>query len=317
MATYYGTLKSRSVDDPTATTAHQICTNNWPKRGHITSEKPFKVEVSGTTVTISSNGSATSSATWTLINHGMILTAYWNNSPIFTKSVSGASYQTATQKLDEAFATPFSFNVSGSGSLRIGFGIIGNCVQIDPFSTPPWLYGFPTASQSAMDDAVIPVEVILDRPPSLSGATITSSNPLVYRVTAGISGIDWGIGYSNRKLTCNISYTLDGISYSYIAGTWTDGATSKSITIDGLSLAASNPWTKVPDDETITITWKAETNVGSASKSKTQYCQMSYTAYVIEESVNGGKPIEADLFVSNVAGQQPNKHIRRITTINS
>ena len=92
MATYYGTLKSRSVDDPTATTAHQICTNNWPKRGHITSEKPFKVEVSGTTVTISSNGSATSSTTWTLINYGMILTVYWNNSPVFTKSVSGASY---------------------------------------------------------------------------------------------------------------------------------------------------------------------------------------------------------------------------------
>lgn len=312
MATYYGTLKSRSVDDFSATSKHQICNDNWPNRGHIISEKPFKVEVSGTTVTISSNGPATSSSVWTLMNSGMTLTVYWNNSPIFTRSVSGASYQTATTKLDEAFATPISFTATENGSVRIGFGITGNCVIIDP---PRWLYGFPTASQSAMDDAVIPVEVILERPPSLDGATITSSNPSVYKVITGISGIDWGIGQTSTKLTCTISYTLDGISYSYVAETWTDSATSKEITIDGLSLAASNPWSKIPDDETINITWRAETNIGNSSKSKTQYCQMSYTAYVIEQGVNNGNPVEADLYVSNITGQQPNKHVRRVTSI--
>lgn len=308
MTTYYGTILIRSVDNNTGA---EICATDWPKRGALSLVKPFKIEVNGTTVTVSSNGDS-SNKTWQVWNLGTELTVYWNGTPIATKTHGAVSGVYAYTIVDALLSTPIQFTATGDGSVRIGIGTTA-C----PAPTATLSNAFPMTSQSAMDDAVVPIQVIIDRPPSLSGATITSSNPSVYKVTTGISGIDWGIGYSNRKLTCNISYTLDGISYSYIAGTWTDGATSKSITIDGLSLAASNPWTKVPDDETITITWKAETNVGSASKSKTQYCQMSYTAYVIEESVNGGKPIEADLFVSNVAGQQPNKHIRRITTINS
>ena len=307
MATYYGTILARSVDN---NTGEMICATDWPNRGHLSITKPFKVEVNGSIVTVSSNGPAVGA--WQVWNSGTELSIYWNGTPIETRSYGAVSNFPAKQIVDSLLSTPISFTATSNGSLRIGVGTT-SC----PAPTAGLPNAFPMTSQSAMDDAVVPVEVILDRPPSLNGSTITSSNPSVYKVTTGISGIDWGLGYSNPRLTCTISYTLDGVSYSYVAGTCTGNATSKEITIDGLSLASSNPWTKIPDDETITITWKAETSVGSSTKSKTQYCQMSYTAYVIEESVNGGKPIEADLFVSNVAGQQPNKHIRRITTLNS
>lgn len=307
MATYYGSILARSVDN---NTGEAICATDWPNRGHLSITKPYKVDVNGRQVTISSNGPTTGS-NWKVWNNGTVLNVYWNNTQIETRSYGAVSDFPAKTIVDSLLATPITFTAPSDGQLRIGVGTT-SC----PAPTAGLPNAFPMTSQSAMDEMVVPINVVIERPPSLNSATITSSNPSVYKVTTGISGIDWGIGQTRTKLTCSISYTLDGISYNYIAATWTDGATSKSITIDGLSLAASNPWSKIPDDETINITWRAETNVGNSSKSKTQYCQMSYTAYVIEQGVNNGNPVEADLYVSNITGQQPNKHVRRVTSIN-
>ena len=53
----------------------------------------------------------------------------------------------------------------------------------------------------------------------------------------------------------------------------------------------------------------------TTSAKKTIYCQKSYTAYVIEQGVNGGQPVEADLYVSPSAGTKPTSTIRRIQEI--
>lgn len=280
-------------------------------------------------------------------------------------------------------------------------------------STNTWTLSFPQAI----------------RKPKFSCGNTYSNNPSVWRVKSGVSGIDWGIGYNSRTLTADVSYTFQGTSYSYRAGTWTDGATSKEIdinkysatqpwvnglpaganvtitwtattnigsvscsssvackapdtptlttittsnpsvyrlastvsgvnygdyhkstslyakvtgTIDGKTISwtttpittsatsgsfdynaltndPSAPWLKVPDDETVTVSWYAVIDVGYTTLtgmiSKTQYCQKSYTAYVIETGVNSGNPVEADLFVSPSTGSKPTKEIRRINTI--
>lgn len=155
----------------------------------------------------------------------------------------------------------------------------------------------------------IPTIAALNRPPSISSGRLTSSNPNVYQLNAGISGIDWGLGYSYTSLTCRISYSLDGVSYSYTAGSWSSSSSSRSFSIDGMTLAPSAPWTKVPDDGTVTITWTASTNIGSSTASTTRYCMGQYDAYVITE--NGVIP--ADLFASTVgAAPNPSLPIRRV-----
>lgn len=280
-------------------------------------------------------------------------------------------------------------------------------------STNTWTLSFPQAI----------------RKPEFSCGNTYSNNPSVWRVKSGVSGIDWGIGYNSRTLTADVSYTFQGTSYSYRAGTWTDGATSKEIdinkyaatqpwvnglpaganvtikwtastnigsascstttfskapttpvipnittenpnvyrlkssvsginwgdyhkstslyakitgSIDGNTISWSTtpittgatsgsfdynalvndpsaPWLKVPDDETVTVVWYATINVGYGNItgviSKTQYCQKSYDAYVIEQGVNGGNPVAADCIISNAVGQSPNKVLRRVTTI--
>lgn len=157
----------------------------------------------------------------------------------------------------------------------------------------------------------IPRIAALNRPPSIPTGAISSSNPDVYKLTSSISGIDWGLGYTNPSLTCVISYTLDGQSYSWTAGSWSGGS-SRSISVDGMALAPSAPWTRVPEDATVTIRWTASTSVGSATLSKTQYCQTQYEAYVITP----GDVIPADLIVSNKgSAPNPNLTVRRIATI--
>lgn len=157
----------------------------------------------------------------------------------------------------------------------------------------------------------IPRIAALNRPPAIPYGAITSSNPNVYKLNTSISRIDWGLGYSNPRLTCTISYNLDGRSYSWTAGSWSGGS-SRSVSIDGMTLAPSAPWTKIPEDANVTITWTASTSVGSATLSKTQYCQAQYEAYVITEK----DVVPADLIVSNKgSAPNPNLTIRRISTI--
>lgn len=158
----------------------------------------------------------------------------------------------------------------------------------------------------------IPRIAALNRPPSISQGMITSSNPDVYKLNTSISGIDWGLGYSNPRTTCTISYTLDGTNYSWQAGNWSGASSSRSVSIDGMSLVPSKPWSRVPDDGTVTITWTVSTSVGSSVASRTQYCIGQYDAYVIKS----GDVIPADLYVSTV-GKAPDRNlpVRRIATI--
>lgn len=158
----------------------------------------------------------------------------------------------------------------------------------------------------------IPRIAALNRPPSITSAQLTSSNPNVYQLNAGISGIDWGMNYSNPTLRCNISYNLDGVNYNWTAGTWTGSNTSRSFSVDGMTLVPSAPWTRIPDDATVTISWTASTSVGSSTVSKTQYCMSQYEAFVITP----GNVIPADLFASTIsAAPNPNLPIRRISSI--
>lgn len=151
-------------------------------------------------------------------------------------------------------------------------------------------------------------------PPSVDTTKIWASNPGVYQLSSGISGgIDWGVGHNSYTVTATVSYTLDGNNVSYTAYTSNSKHSSYQFTIDAQS--DTIPWNRVPDDENVTVKWTISTNVGSTGGQVQQYCQKSYNAYVIEEGVNGGSPVEADLIVSNAVGSQPNKTIRRVDLI--
>lgn len=148
-------------------------------------------------------------------------------------------------------------------------------------------------------------------PPSMDTSKIWSSNPGVYQLSSGISGgINWGVGHNRYAVSAVVSYSIDGTNVSYTAFSSNAKQDSYSFTIN--AQGENVPWNKVPDDETVTIKWIVSTNVGSTGGQVSQYCQKSYNAYVIEEGVNNGAPVEADLIVSNTSGSQPNKTIRRI-----
>lgn len=143
--------------------------------------------------------------------------------------------------------------------------------------------------------------------------TVTTDNPSVYRLRSWASGIDWGFGYSSASLTARVSYNIDGKSVNYVAYSSGGGASSASFDINAVYDAI--PWNRVPDDETVTVTWTASTNLGSITGQATQYCMKSYDAFVIESGVNGGRPVAADVFISNSPGDRPNKEMRRVNTI--
>lgn len=150
-------------------------------------------------------------------------------------------------------------------------------------------------------------------------ATVTTANPAVYKLTSSVSGINWGDYHKSTSLQAKVTGNIDGTPFSWTTTPITTGATSGSFSYDALALNPSAPWLKVPDDETVTVTWSAVINVGYTTLasviSRSQYCCKSYTAYVIDSNVNGGKPVEADLIISNNPGSVPNKVLRRVTTI--
>lgn len=87
-----------------------------------------------------------------------------------------------------------------------------------------------------------------------SGIKSSASYTQYSTITTSCSGINWGQGYSSRKLTCVASYNTGSKTENITLGTWTDGATSKSVTKNNFVF---------PINTTVTITWTASTNIGS------------------------------------------------------
>ena len=164
-------------------------------------------------------------------------------------------------------------------------------------------------AKTSGDDA----NVTFSTPPNLNNATITTSNPSLYKLTSSISGISWGEGYSSRSLVATVRYTIDGNTVEYNAYSSNNPPANPSFTIDAIS--DTIPWNRVPDGETVRVRWIATTDIGSSYKDKEQFCMKQYDAFVIQSGVNSGNPVAADLIVSNTVGSQPNKEVRRVTTI--
>lgn len=155
--------------------------------------------------------------------------------------------------------------------------------------------------------------VTFSTPPNLDSATITTSNPSLYKLTSSISGIKWGEGWSSRSLVATVRYTIDGNTVEYTAYNSNNPPANPSFTID--AIGDTIPWNRVPDGETVRVRWIATTDIGSVYKDKEQFCMKQYDAFVIQSGVNNGNPVAADLIVSNTIGSQPNKEVRRVTTI--
>lgn len=115
-----------------------------------------------------------------------------------------------------------------------------------------------------------------------SGITSTSSYTEYSTITTSCSGIKWGQGYSNRKLTCTASYTFNGKTENFTLGTWTDGATSKTVTKNDFNF---------PADLNVSIKWVASTNVGSTTSSSQVRVGQTYPAPNLSEvSFEGNSP---------------------------
>ena len=155
--------------------------------------------------------------------------------------------------------------------------------------------------------------VTFSTPPNFNNVSYTSSNPNLYRLKGGISGISWGEGWSSKSLVAKVKYTIDGSTKEYTAYSSSNPSTSAEFDIN--AAADSIPWDRVPDDETVTITWTATTDIGTATGSKTQYCMPQYDVFVINPSINGGNPVASEMKVSTAAGRQPTQGVRRIWSI--
>ena len=115
-----------------------------------------------------------------------------------------------------------------------------------------------------------------------SGITSTSSYAEYSTITTSCSGIKWGQGYSNRKLTCTASYTFNGKTENFTLGTWTDGATSKTVTKSDFNF---------PADLNVSIKWVASTNVGSTTSTSQVRVGQTYPAPNLSEvNFEGNSP---------------------------
>ena len=115
-----------------------------------------------------------------------------------------------------------------------------------------------------------------------SGITSTSSYTEYSTITTSCSGIKWGQGYSNRKLTCTASYTFNGKTENFTLGTWTDGATSKTVTKSDFNF---------PADLNVSIKWVASTNVGSTTSTSQVRVGQTYPAPNLSEvNIEGSSP---------------------------
>ena len=147
--------------------------------------------------------------------------------------------------------------------------------------------------------------------------TPTATNPEVYRLVFNMPSVKWDTDgcASSGALVLHWSYTADGNTYSF-SKTWSNMPTSATYDTTQQIPTTSQYFREVPDDETVTYYWEAISSIGTTTTAKkTIYCQKSYTTYVIEQGVNSGQPVEADLYVSPSSGTKPTSVIRRIQEI--
>lgn len=149
--------------------------------------------------------------------------------------------------------------------------------------------------------------------PNLSNVTFSGNSNGVYKFTASASNIDYGKNYSKREATLYLDYNLDGVSYSTQLKKITNGATSISISYNASSLP--EPWTKIPDDENVTLRLVVDNGHQTATKkSGSYYCQSQYEAYIVELINNETVITPATLYTNGKNGTGQFKQIRRIGT---
>ena len=144
-------------------------------------------------------------------------------------------------------------------------------------------------------------------------ASETATNPGAFRAIFAVSGINWKGGdscpFTTKKASLTWKYTMDGKNYSFTK-TWD----KSELDVDSLTFDTGIDKNRIPDDETLSYTWTLGTDVATMTKSGTLYCQQSYDAYVIGPRTDN-KWIECDLYVSEKAGVDSYKKVRRVTSI--
>ena len=117
--------------------------------------------------------------------------------------------------------------------------------------------------------------------PNLSEVSFTGSSPSTYKLNATVTGINYGENYSKREANLYFDYTLDGISYSTLLSSISDGSTS--ITVEYDATTESEPWKFIPDDEKGILRLVVDNGHRTSTKSSAQiYCQPQYEAYIVE-----------------------------------
>lgn len=138
--------------------------------------------------------------------------------------------------------------------------------------------------------------------PTLAGASTSSSSDGPYHLRTSISDVNYGQGSSWGKLICRVNYNLDG-QPKETSAEWPGYPGSATFNVTDIN--------RLPDDETVQITWTIQTNIGADARQRSQYIPPSYEAYVItEDSIK-----QADLFVSASPGSSTMKKVRRVNKL--
>lgn len=223
----------------------------------------------------------------------------------FQTEARGGGFKTVNGVLgvfDNAHAVSHTFSGT-TGGFGVRFGSTLSTINLgNPAS-------YRDLERTSGDDT----SVTFSTPPNFNNASYTSSNPSLYRLKGGISGISWGEGWSSKSLVAKVKYTIDGSTKEYTAYSSSNPSTSAEFDINAAT--DTIPWDRVPDDETVTITWTATTDIGTATGNKTQYCMPQYDVFVIDPSINGGNPVASEMKVSTAAGRQPTQGVRRVWSI--
>ena len=149
--------------------------------------------------------------------------------------------------------------------------------------------------------------------PNLSNVEFTVNSSSAYKINVSVTGINYGENYLKRVANLYLDYTLDGISYSTLLSSISDGSTS--ITVDYDATNESEPWKFIPDDEKGTLRLVVDNGYQTSTKSLSQiYCQPQYEAYIIENINNETVITPAILSVNGKNGTGQFKQIRRIIT---
>lgn len=243
--------------------------------------------------------------------------------------ISGINWGVGGSKKELTAIVSYTFN-GQNYSYTAGHwtdGATSKCIGIDTrAANEPWVNGVPAGTTATVtwrldngngvNNYSKSVTPPAPKNPTIPNA-ITSDNPNVYRLTSGTSGITFGDWSKTVAITAKVSYTLDGNSVSYTAYSTTSKVSAPSFDIDARN--DEFPWNRVPDDETVTITWTVVLDVGytrlTAVATKTQYCQPSYDVFVINPAYRNGQAVESEMRVSASSGSKPSSQVRRVTEI--